>query len=329
MQDNFNKDTKDTLKTIYLGGGCFWGVQAFMARVTGVVETRVGYANGKTENPTYEEVCRGDTEHAETVEVVYDPERISLEKLLTTFFTIIDPLSKNRQGADVGTQYRTGVYYVAPEDRETAGRVFARESAKHSRPIAVELAPLSNFYMAEEYHQDYLKKNPNGYCHIDLGKLRPETKIEVDPSRYAPPRDEELRHRLTDMQYRVTRDAATEPPFSSEFHNSEETGIYVDIATGEPLFSSLDQYDSGCGWPSFSRPIDPATIRETRDASHGMIRREVRSRVGNSHLGHVFDDGPQDNGGLRYCINGAALRFISADDLDEEGYGEYKVLFEG
>jgi peptide methionine sulfoxide reductase msrA/msrB len=162
------------LETIYLAGGCFWGVQAFMSRVEGVVKTKVGYANGKTENPTYEEVCRNDTGHAETVEVSYDPGQVSLEKLLSVFFTIIDPLSKNRQAGDVGVQYRTGVYYIVPEDREKAEKVFAQEGEKYSRPMAVELEPLSNFYAAEEYHQDYLKKNPNGYCHIDLSKLEAE-----------------------------------------------------------------------------------------------------------------------------------------------------------
>jgi peptide methionine sulfoxide reductase msrA/msrB len=289
------------------------------------METEVGYANGKTENPTYEEVCRDNTGHAETVQVVYDPERVSLEKLLTAFFTIIDPLSKNRQGGDAGAQYRTGVYYVASQDRETAEKVFAWEQTKHSRPIAVELAPLSNFYRAEEYHQNYLGKNPNGYCHVDLSKLRPE--VKVDPSRYRRSSDEELRNRLTDMQYSVTQDAATEPSFSSELCNNRDKGIYVDIATGEPLFSSLDKYDAGCGWPSFTGPIDSAVLREKGDRSHGIVRREVRSRVGDSHLGHVFNDGPKDKGGLRYCINGAALRFIPLDRLDEEGYGEYKVLF--
>lgn len=300
-----------------------------MARIPGVAETTVGYANGTTENPTYEEVCRDDTGHAETVEVLYDPEQVSLEKLLAAFFSIIDPMSKNRQGGDVGAQYRTGVYYTSPEDRETAEKAFAEIQTKYEKPLAVELKPLVNFFIAEEYHQDYLEKNPNGYCHVDFGKLKQlDAEVRVDPKKYARPSDEELRRRLSDMQYRVTQESATEPPFGNEFYRSEEEGLYVDVATGEPLFSSRDKYDSGCGWPSFTRPVDSAAVLEKRDASHGMVREEVRSRVGDSHLGHVFDDGPKEQGGLRYCINSAALRFVPLADLEKEGYGEYRVLFE-
>ena len=162
---------ENALRRTYLAGGCFWGVEAFMARVPGVADTTVGYANGRTANPTYEEVCRSDTGHAETVEVWYDPRQVSFEKLLSVFFTIIDPLSVNRQGGDIGTQYRTGVYYETEEDKKIAAGLFAVEQKKYSSPIAVELEPISNFYAAEEYHQDYLEKNPGGYCHVDFGKL--------------------------------------------------------------------------------------------------------------------------------------------------------------
>lgn len=328
---------KNALREIYLAGGCFWGVEAFMARIPGVADTEVGYANGNTENPTYEEVCQNDTGHAETVRVTYDPKQVSLEKLLGAFFTIIDPISKNRQGNDVGTQYRTGVYYLpgaSSGDIEAIERVFAAEQAKFTRPLAVELKPLSNYYRAEEYHQDYLDKNPNGYCHVDFGKLdevgnaSSENPIRVSPEKYRLPSDEELKAKLTPLQYKVTREAATEPPYNNEYDENTEPGIYVDITTGEPLFSSLDKYDSGCGWPAFTKPIDPDVVRNERDTSLGMVREEVRSRVGDSHLGHVFEDGPKDRGGLRYCINSAALRFIPLRDLDREGYGEFKALFE-
>ncbi len=328
---------KNALREIYLAGGCFWGVEAFMARIPGVADTEVGYANGITENPTYEEVCQNNTGHAETVRVTYDPAQISLEKLLGAFFTIIDPISRNRQGNDIGTQYRTGVYYLpdaSSDDIGTIERVFAAEQAKHTRPLAVELKPLSNYCRAEEYHQDYLDKNPNGYCHVDFGKLdevedtNAGEAIKVSPEKYSLPPEAELKEKLTPLQYKVTREAATEPPFGNGYDKNTEPGIYVDITTGEPLFSSLDKYDSGCGWPAFTKPIDPAVVRGSRDTSHGMIREEVRSRVGNSHLGHVFEDGPKDRGGLRYCINSAALRFIPLRDLEREGYGEFRALFE-
>lgn len=330
---------RNALREIYLAGGCFWGVEAFMARIPGVADTEVGYANGITENPTYEAVCRGDTGHAETVRVMYDPRQVSTEKLLEAFFSIIDPLSKNRQGNDIGTQYRTGVYYTSPDDLTAIQRVFTAEQAKYNRPLNVERKPLSNFYPAEEYHQDYLDKNPNGYCHVNFDGLddleAPSVtesgtvkKVEVSPEKYALPSEEELKKKLSEIQYRVTRKAATEAPFENEYCDNKEPGIYVDVATGEPLFSSLDKFDSGSGWPSFTQPIAPEVLRSDRDTSHGMEREEVRSRVGNSHLGHVFDDGPKAKGGLRYCINSAALRFIPVQDLEREGYGEFKVLFE-
>ena len=322
------------IREIVLAGGCFWGVQAFLDRVPGVAETEVGYANGSTTNPTYEEVCNGDTGHAEAVRVRYDASRLPLDKLLSAFFAIIDPTSKNRQGGDFGTQYRTGVYLAGPwaaEDRAVAERVFAAEAKKREKPLAVELEPLKSFYPAEGYHQKYLEKNPGGYCHVNFDRLKeiPEGPASSEPrSGYARPSDDELRAKLTDLQYRVTQKAATEPAFSSPLDKHWEPGIYVDVATGEPLFSSTDKFDSGCGWPAFSKPIDPEAVRELTDTSYGMVRSEVRSRAGDSHLGHVFEDGPKDRGGLRYCINGASLRFIPVADLDREGYGAYKKLFE-
>ncbi len=322
------------LREVFLAGGCFWGVQAFLDRVPGVAETEVGYANGSTSNPTYEEVCRGDTGHAEAVRVRYDASRLPLEKLLTAFFSIINPTSKNRQGGDFGTQYRTGVYLAGPwaaEDRAVAERVFAEEGKKHGQPLAVELEPLKSFYSAEGYHQKYLEKNPGGYCHVNFDRLKDISEAPARPkerSDYVRPSDSELREKLTDLQYRVTQNSATEAPFSSPLDKHWEPGIYVDIVTGEPLFSSTDKFDSGCGWPAFSKPIDPEVVRELMDTSHGMVRSEVRSRAGDSHLGHVFEDGPKDKGGLRYCINGASLRFIPVADLDKEGYGPYKKLFE-
>ncbi len=309
------------MSEIYLAGGCFWGAEKYLASIHGVTQTQVGYANGATEHPTYEEVCRSNTGHAEAVRVVYDPDLLPLDFLLELFYQAIDPVSVNRQGNDVGAQYRTGVYYVQPEDLPVIQRSLARLQERYSQPIAVETAPLSNFTPAEDYHQSYLDKNPGGYCHIRRDLFEQAAKARVNPEAYQMPEESRLQDTLTPLQYAVTRRNATEPPFQNEFHKTAASGIYVDITTGEPLFSSADKFDSGCGWPSFSRAIDPAVVREQTDRSHGMLRTEVRSRVGDAHLGHVFPDGPAKMGGLRYCINSAALRFIPKEEMEWEGYG--------
>ena len=317
------------LRDIYFAGGCFWGVEEYFSRIPGVHDVTVGYANGTRENPTYEDVCSGRTGHAETVHVRYDPRTVGLKALAEQFFKIIDPFSVNRQGNDVGSQYRTGMYYVHEEDEPVLAAVMAAVREKRGRPPVVELLPLRNYYLAEEDHQDYLKKNPGGYCHINFGSLkdiRTEKHGLVDPGVYAKPSDETLQKTLTPEAYAVIRKAGTERAFSGKYHDQKEPGIYVDVATGEPLFSSADKFDSGSGWQSFTKPIEPAVIAERRDTSHGMRRMEVRSRVGDSHLGHVFDDGPRDKGGLRYCINSLALRFVPYDEMDKQGYGGLKFL---
>lgn len=320
--------SKSQLKDIYLAGGCFWGVEAYMARIFGVADSVSGYANGRTENPTYEEVCRKNTGHAETVMVSYDPDRVSLKTLLNWFFKIIDPTILNRQGNDVGSQYRTGIYYTNEADLPIIQSVIAEEQKKYDKKIITEVQPLTRFYRAEEYHQDYLEKNPNGYCHVDFSILKEQSSVTIDPTGYKKPGIETLKQTLTDEQFRVTQQNGTERPFYNEFHDNHRRGLYVDVATGEPLFTSKDKFDSGCGWPSFSKAVDPDVVSYKKDTSHGMIREEVRSRVGDSHLGHVFDDGPRDQGGLRFCINSAALRFIPLEDMEAEGYGNLKHLVE-
>ncbi|MED4533173.1 bifunctional peptide-methionine (S)-S-oxide reductase MsrA/peptide-methionine (R)-S-oxide reductase MsrB [Metabacillus fastidiosus] len=318
---------KNNLKEIWLAGGCFWGVEAYMARVYGVYDVTSGYANGKTENPTYEEVVYNNTGHAETVHVLYDPERVDLEKLLSYYFTIIDPTSLNKQGNDRGEQYRTGIYYKNDEDREIIDQVVAKEQKKYDDPIVTEVEPLKNFSLAEEYHQDYLEKNPNGYCHVSFDSLKDQEIPQlINPELYPKPSEEEIKAKLTDIQYKVTQGNGTELAFSNEYWNNEEPGIYVDVVTGEPLFSSADKYDSGCGWPSFTKPIEPEVIVTSEDRSFNMVRIEVRSRSGDSHLGHVFDDGPRDKGGLRYCINSAAIKFIPQAEMEEAGYGYLEHL---
>ena len=318
-----NKNMRDDIKKIWLAGGCFWGVEAYFAQIPGVLQTNVGYANGKTANPSYHDI--NHTGHSETVEVTYDPNKVSLQTLLEYYFHIIDPISINKQGNDTGTQYRTGIYYDNTGDLAIIRAAVEKIQGKYQEPVATEILPLENYYPAEEYHQDYLNKNPGGYCHIDLSS-KPEFAREIHsvtaPVVYEKPDDKQLRESLTQMQYKVTQQNGTEPPFSNEFWNHHAPGIYVDIVTGEPLFSWKDKFDSGCGWPSFTRPVDEKAILENTDESHGMIRIEVRSRFGNSHLGHVFDDGPADEGGLRYCINSAALRFVPLEKMEEQGYGD-------
>jgi peptide methionine sulfoxide reductase msrA/msrB len=328
LPDNPNLNVKyDVSKTkeIWLAGGCFWGVEAYMARIYGVYDVTTGYANGNKENPSYEEVCTGNTGFAETVHVRYDPDRVELKVLLTKFFEIIDPTTKFRQGNDVGSQYRSGIYYKAKSDKAIIDEVVALEQKKYTQEIQTEVLPLENYFLAEEYHQDYLEKNPSGYCHIDFSSLK-EQSVTIDSKDYQKPDAEILKKTLTDTQYKVTQESQTERPFSNEYWDSGQKGIYVDIVTGEPLFSSTDKFESECGWPSFTKPIVSEVVTYEEDKSHGMVRTEVKSRSGESHLGHVFEDGPEDEGGLRFCINGASLKFIPFDQMDQQGYGNLKFL---
>ncbi|MFC0819855.1 bifunctional peptide-methionine (S)-S-oxide reductase MsrA/peptide-methionine (R)-S-oxide reductase MsrB [Moraxella marmotae] len=319
-------------KTIYLAGGCFWGLEAYFQRIDGVVDAVSGYANGKTANPTYEDVSHRHSGHAETVKVTYDADKLSLDDILQYYFRVIDPTSLNKQGNDRGEQYRTGVYYTDNAEQAIITAALAREQQKYSQAIVVENQPLQHFYEAEEYHQDYLIKNPNGYCHIDIKKADEPLpnkggqtpKKGFDAATYHKPSDAELKKILTDEQYRVTQQSGTEYAFSHEYDHLFAPGIYVDVVSGEPLFSSADKFNSGCGWPSFTRPINAAAVTEHDDTSFNMHRTEVRSHAADSHLGHVFPDGPKDKGGLRYCINGASLKFIPLAQMDAEGYGDYK-----
>lgn len=301
---------------IYLAGGCFWGMEGYFKEVPGVLETSVGYANGKGEDTSYYEI--GATGHAETLKLVYDANRIHLAELLVHYFRIIDPTSLNRQGNDVGTQYRTGIYYTNKDQEKVCEATMAVEQKKYKKPLVVEVEPLKNFVPAEEAHQDYLEKNPGGYCHIDLT-------LAGKPlyGKYKKPDDGELKKDLSSLQYDVTQKADTERAFTSEYDSLDEPGIYVDVVTGQPLYSSDDKYDAGCGWPSFTMPITTGANRYLDDSSLGVNRVEVKSTDGDSHLGHVFEDGPGDAGGLRYCINGASLRFVPKGKMAEEGYEEY------
>lgn len=314
-------------KTIYLAGGCFWGMEKLMQSIPGVIDVVSGYANGTNESDAnYTTVCTGRTGFRETVRVTYDPNHVSLDQLLFAYFEVIDPTAVNRQGHDVGTQYQAGVYYSDTESQATVERIFAIERAR-TLGFSVEAGPLLNFFPAEEYHQDYLDKNPDGYCHIPFAKIARLSQETIDAGRYARPREEQIRSQLTPEQYAVTQQSATERPFTSEYFNNDEKGLYVDVVTGEPLFTSEDKYRSSCGWPAFTKPVEPSVIVARNDRSNGMARVEVRSRTGNSHLGHVFEDDPESPNGTRYCINGAALRFVPYDAMDAQGYGYLKERF--
>lgn len=307
-----------------------WGVEGYFERVDGVIDVTSGYANGNTENPSYEDLIYKNTGHAEAVHVIYDPEKTDLTNVLLYYFKVIDPTVLNRQGPDKGTQYRTGIYFTDLEQVKIINAIIENEQKKYKKPIVVEVEPIENYYLAEDYHQDYLEKNPSGYCHIDLdlvdeGIERPDLSFpeSEDKNLYTKPSDEEIKEKLNKLQYDVTQNGGTERAFSHEYNDLEEKGIYVDIVTGEPLFSSKDKYDAGCGWPSFTRTIEGVGIIEKEDKSLGMKRIEVKSQIGDSHLGHLFNDGPKEEGGMRYCINGNSLRFIPYDEMEEQGYGEW------
>ena len=316
-EQKMTMESKQEQRIIYLAGGCFWGLEAYMERIQGVTDAVSGYANGKGDTTNYQLLHA--TDHAETVKVTYDPDKISLDKLLQYYFRVIDPTSINKQGNDRGRQYRTGIYYQNEQDKAVIEAALKTLQSKYQEPIQIEVEPLKNYVEAEEYHQDYLKKNPNGYCHIDIKKADEPL---IDDKKYPKPSDAELKQKLTALQYDVTQGKHTERSFSNEYWDNFAPGIYVDITTGEPLFSSKDKFESGCGWPSFTKPIAAEVAEYQRDNSFNMTRIEVLSRSGHAHLGHVFDDGPRDKGGLRYCINSASIKFIPLDEMEKQGYSD-------
>lgn len=308
-------------------GGCFWCMVSPFAELDGVVDVKVGYTGGKNVNPTYEQVCSGKTGHLEAVQISFDPRKLDYEVLLDTFWQQIDPTDEGGQFFDRGSSYQTAIFYYnqAQQQKAEASKKDLAESGRFSKPIVTPILPASVFYPAEDYHQDYYAECPIPYVRYRAASGRDEY-IKKHWGQAETNKKQDLRHRLSKLQYEVTQNNATEPPFQNAFWNHQGEGIYVDIVSGQPLFSSVDQYDSGCGWPSFTRPIEPEVINEKIDRSLLMERVEVRSQEADSHLGHVFSDGPLP-GGLRYCINSASLRFIAKDDLEREGYGEYKALF--
>ena len=332
-KDNIDKLTNEIysihMNTKYekatFAGGCFWCMEPPFEGLDGVLEVVAGYTGGHIKDPSYEEVCEGDTGHAEAVQITYDPSKITYDKLLDVFWRQIDPTDAGGQFVDRGPQYRTAIFYHTDEQKMLAEKSKAEleRSGRYKKPVVTEVLPIAEFYMAEEYHQDYYKKESLRYKSYRKHSGRDQVRKEL--WQYQRPAEEELRKRLTPLQFNVTQESGTERPFDNEYWDNKREGIYVDIVSGEPLFSSRDKFDSGTGWPSFTKPLEPASIVEKEDKSHSMVRTEVRSKSAGSHLGHIFPDGPQP-GGLRYCINSAAIRFIPKEEMEKEGYGAYKDL---
>lgn len=293
----------------------------------GVERVISGYTGGHVDNPTYQQVCSETTGHLEAIEVTFDPDVISYEELLRIYWRQIDPTDGGGQFNDRGESYRPAIFYHSEEQRVAAERSKQEieDSGRFDRPIEVEIRPAKTFWEAEDYHQDYYKKNPFRYEMYRVGSGRAKFVKEAWSDKKL---QKELKDRLTPMQYKVTQENGTEPPFQNEYWDEEREGLYVDVIDGTPLFTSRDKFQSNCGWPSFARPIEEKRIDMNMDTTHHMVRTEVRSKGADSHLGHLFDDGPKELGGLRYCINSAALRFIPKEELESAGYGEYKHLFD-
>ncbi len=339
--DSGDSSTAKT-KIATFAGGCFWCMESAFEKHEGVTKAISGYMGGHIENPTYEQVSSGTSGHLEVIQVVYDPEKTDYKTLLDLFWRQIDPTDDGGSFADRGSQYQSAVFYHTEEQKRLAeaSRDQLQDSGRFDKPVVTQILEAETFYPAEDYHQDYYRKNSIRYKFYRKGSGRDayikavwgkepvteQTIVQAPGEKYVRPSDDELKAKLTPMQFAVTREDKTEPPFKNAYWDNKEEGIYVDVISGEPLFASTDKFDSGTGWPSFTAPISPDAILEKKDRKLLMVRTEVRSRLADSHLGHVFDDGPPPTG-LRYCLNSAALRFVPRADLEAEGYGNLVFLF--
>lgn len=325
----------EPIEKAYFAGGCFWCMEPAFENLEGVLSVRAGYAGGKGPKPDYDSVSTGKSGYVEAVEIAFNPKLVKYEKLLEIFWRQIDPTDAGGQFADRGNQYKTYIYTTSEQQKKTAekSKKDLQASGIFDKPIATAIQPHTAFYDAEEYHQDYYLKNPLHYNAYKKGSGReqfvkgfwPEAEKKA-AEKSKKDQKEKLKKSLTPIQFQVTCENGTEPPFKNEYWDNKKEGIYVDIISGKPLFSSLDKFDSGTGWPSFTAPLDQKSVQEKKDASHGMVRTEVRSASSDAHLGHVFEDGPAPTG-LRYCINSASLRFIPKEKLAAEGYAEFLPLF--